>query len=149
MELGGHMSEIKGLVSGLRNRCTPTIASLVTIATVFAFPFLTANAMSGCSFTMYNLVVDGCANNELHSLQPGTIYLVGQHTSSGTMPLDVELQRDRFGPNLSFGTINTTTDGMVNDTFPTPADVSSSNYCLYIWRAYDNGHMVSGIGSVT
>lgn len=126
------------------------VSLIVTVVVVSAMlvPFaLTYAASSSYSFTMAYSVVDGCSNSEFHTLDAGTGRLSGS-TSSSNSSIDVyyELQREVFGFNPSYGSVN----GGINQSFsnlafPTSV-ISSSNYCLVVYR---NGYDVTVSGSGT
>ena len=94
-------------------------------------------------------VVNGCSNNEFHTLDAGTGRLSGSTSAPGSsIDVKYELQRERFGPNPSYGSVN----GGVNQSFsnlafPTSV-ISSSKYCLIVYRNGFDAITVTGSGTL-
>lgn len=120
----------------------------VTCAMIIPFVFVYA-ASSSYSFTMQYRVVDGCDNDEFHYLDSGTVAISGS-TSAGSSTQDVkyELMRERFGPDKSFGTVNGGVNQSFTGTFPSAADIDSSNYCLIVFRDSTDPWTVTGSGTI-
>lgn len=136
-------------LNALKERTLSFIVSCVVLAAV-AVPFAVAQAASSSySFTMQYSVVDGCSNNESHTLDAGTGKLSGSTSASGSsIAVSYELQRDVFGFNPSYGSVN----GGINTSFSNLAFpksvVSASNYCIIASRNGFDGITVIGSGTL-
>jgi len=139
--------EFLSLGTGL-GKIRSKLAALVAVAVILS-PFAAAYAASSAySFTMSNRVVDGCAQGLYHTLAAGGAYLSGSTSAGGsTIPVSYELERDVFGPNPSYGSVN----GGINTSFSNlafssvPAD---TNFCLVISRGSTDAWTVTGSGTL-
>ncbi len=143
-------NKIESINSTLSGKILSSIVTLAVIGAIllpFAFAYA---ASSSYSFTMQYYVVDGCDNNEFHYLDSGTVKISGSTSAPGsTQDVNYELQRDRFGPNKSFGSVNGgINQSFSNLTFPNSADINSSNYCIVIYRASTDPYTVTGSGTI-
>lgn len=127
-----------------------TLAATVAVIAGMILPFVMVHAASSnYSFTMSRRVVDGCDNNQFHTLDSGTAKLSG-NTSAGISTIDVkyELKRDVFGRNPSYGSVN----GGVNQSFSNlsfPRSVSSdNNFCIIAYRNGYDVYTVTGSGTL-
>ena len=127
-----------------------TLVATVAVVAGMILPFAMVHAASSnYSFTMTLRVVDGCDNNEFHYLDAGTIDIDGSTNTDSNQTISHNLQRDRFGPNKSFGTVNASPDTSFSGTFPTDADQNSSNYCLVVSRGSNDPWTVTGSGTLS
>lgn len=137
----------------LKGKISAKIRSGLTMAvtlSALSLPFVAANAASSSySFSML-AVADGCANGQMHPLSAGSARIQGSTytPSSSGIHVQYNLQREVFGPNPSFGTV----DGGVNQSFvlqfPTSISQTGTNYCLYVYRGSSDGITVSGSGTL-
>ena len=136
----------------MRNKSFGNLVSvfmMFVIASVSILPFVVVAASSPYSFTMTYYVVDGCANSQFHTLDAGTGKLSGSTSAPySTISVQYELQRDVFGPNPSYGSVN----GGINTSFsnlafPTSV-ISASNYCIIAYRNSSDGITVNGSGTL-
>lgn len=98
---------------------------------------------------MAHRLVDGCANSQFHPLDVGTAHISGSAYAPGSsLPIYYELEREVWGFNPSYGVVNGGINTSFSGTFPTSIDVSSSNYCLVIYRSDDDGRTVNGSGTL-
>jgi|WetSurMetagenome_2_1015567.scaffolds.fasta_scaffold585565_1 hypothetical protein len=132
----------------LHQKFLSAFATFIAVV-VIALPVIgVCAASSSYSFTMTYSIVDGCANNQLHTLDAGTGKLTGSaYALHSTIPVWYELQREVFGPNPSYGSINGSINTAFNMAFPTSV-VSASNYCIIAYRNGFDGFTVNGSGTL-
>lgn len=141
-------NKIESVDSLLYGKVMSLIVTLAVVGTMLVPFALVYAASSSYSFTMVYRVVDGCANDEFHYLDAGTVKISGSTSSGSSQDIYYELWRERFGPDKSFGTINGGINQSFTETFPDDADIDSSNYCLEMNRASTDPYTVTGSGTV-
>lgn len=141
-------NKIESVDSTLYGKVMSLIVTLAVVG-VILMPFALVHAASSSySFTMVYRVVDGCANDEFHYLDSGTVDISGSTSSGSSQDIWYELKRERWGPDKSFGLVNGGINQSFTKTFPDDADIDSSNYCLKITRANNDPYTVTGSGNI-
>jgi hypothetical protein len=135
-------TELRGNVISLLATLVAAVAILSPFAVVYA-------ASSPYSFTMQFSVVNGCTNGTFHTLAAGSAKLTGSTSAPGSsIPVQYELQREVFGFNPSYGSVNGGINtSFSNLTFPSgiPAD---TNFCIIVYRNSFDAITVTGSGNV-
>ena len=141
-------NEILDLGKGLRGNVASMLAAFVAVVAIL-LPFAVAYAASSpYSFTMQYSVIDGCSNGAFHTLAAGPAKLTGSaYAGTSNLPISYNLQREVFGPNPSYGSVN----GGINTSFSNLAFSSvpaNSNFCLVISRNGYDAWTVNGSGTL-
>ncbi len=133
----------------LRDKIGSYLATIIAVVAIISPLALVHAASSSYSFTMGHRVVDGCANGQFHPLSVGTGHISGSTSAPGSsLSVSYELEREVWGFNPSYGVVNGGINTSFSGTFPTAIDVTSSDYCLVIYRGNDDGITVNGSGTL-
>ncbi|MEB6551428.1 hypothetical protein MXL46_20680 [Heyndrickxia sporothermodurans] len=131
-----------------------TIIIMSFITFVAVLPSISMAATNRWSFTMEFRVVDGSKNGQFMTLSKGTADFEGTHKISSS-------KQGAVGPNkVNYQLYNKTTGNSFGIITDTPSKTAHSfwgtftglgggtKYYLFIWRGADDGHTISGSGTV-